>query len=104
VREIPFGTPDGYAIPLGQLATVSLVEGPSTVWREDAIRYVPVKFSVRGRDLAGAVADAQKAVAEKVKLPYGIHIDWSGEAETVAVAVAGSDGEVRSLGMNPESS
>jgi cobalt-zinc-cadmium resistance protein CzcA len=81
VREIPIGTPDGYAI-----------------------RYVPVKFSVRGRDLAGAVADAQKAVAEKVKLPYGIQIDWSGEAETVAVAVAGSDGEVRSLGMNPESS
>ena len=79
VREIPVGTPDGYAIPLGQLASVSLVEGPSTVWREDAIRYIPVKFSVRGRDLASAVADAQKVVAEKVKLPYGIHIDWSGE-------------------------
>ncbi|HXM76266.1 MAG TPA: efflux RND transporter permease subunit, partial [Thermoanaerobaculia bacterium] len=74
VREIPVGTPDGYAIPLGQLASVSLVEGPSTVWREDAIRYIPVKFSVRGRDLASAVAEAQKAVAEKVKLPYGIHL------------------------------
>jgi cobalt-zinc-cadmium resistance protein CzcA len=79
VREIPIGTPDGFAIPLGQLASVSLVDGPSTVWREDAIRYVPVKFSVRGRDLASAVVEAQKAVEAKVKLPYGIHIDWSGE-------------------------
>jgi len=79
VREIPIGTPDGYAIPLGQLATVSLVDGPSTVWREDATRYVPVKFSVRGRDLASAVAEAQRAVQAKVKLPYGVHADWAGQ-------------------------
>src|SRR5712692_2080597 len=49
------------------------------IYREDIQRYVPVKFSVRGRDLASTVENAQRKVAEKVKLPYDTHLEWAGE-------------------------
>ena len=49
------------------------------VYREDNQRYAPVKFSVRGRDLASTIAEAQANVARDVKLPYDTHLEWSGE-------------------------
>ena len=48
-------TPHGASIPLGQIATVKLEEGPSVIYREDGQRYAPVKFSVRGRDLESTI-------------------------------------------------
>jgi cobalt-zinc-cadmium resistance protein CzcA len=79
IREITVATPDGNNIPLGQIATVTPVEGPAIIYREDGMRYVPVKFSVRGRDLKSTIEDAQNRIAAKLKLPYDTHLEWAGE-------------------------
>jgi hypothetical protein len=69
--------PNAY-IPLSELADISLDTGASFIYREGSQRYIPIKFSVRGRDLGGTVAEAQERVA-KVKLPNGYQILWAGE-------------------------
>jgi len=79
LREIVISTPDSTQVPIGQIADIQIKNGPSTIYREDAHRYIPVKFSVRDRDLAGTIAEAQAAIAQKVKLPYDVHLAWSGE-------------------------
>jgi cobalt-zinc-cadmium resistance protein CzcA len=81
IREITVSTPSGSYIPLGQFATVEQVMGPTNIYRENLQRYTPVKFSVRGRDLAGAIDDAQKAIKDNVHLPYGMHLEWYGEIQ-----------------------
>ena len=75
--QTPSGT-NGYA-PLGELADISLDTGASFIYRERSQRYIPIKFSVRGRDLGGTVAEAQERVGKAVKLPNGYQILWSGE-------------------------
>jgi heavy metal efflux system protein len=79
IRDLLVATPDGAQIPLGQLADIAEEEGPSIVYREDNRRYAPVKFSVRGRDLASTIGEAQRRIAERVKLPYDTHLEWAGE-------------------------
>jgi heavy metal efflux system protein len=89
VRNLKVGyqTPNGSAfIPLSQLASITLDTGSSYIYRERNQRYVPIKFSVRGRDLAGAVAEAQERIARNVKLPPGYRIDWAGEFESLQMA------------------
>jgi len=66
-------------IPLEELATITLDTGASWIYHENGERFIPVKFSVRGRDLGSSVAEAQKRIAENVKLPSGYHLVWSGE-------------------------
>jgi cobalt-zinc-cadmium resistance protein CzcA len=66
-------------IPLSELAAISLDTGASYIYRERNQRFIPIKFSVRGRDLAGTVADAQQQIERKVKLPQGYRIEWAGE-------------------------
>ena len=66
-------------VPLSEIAKVSLVSGASFIYREQQQRYMPIKFSVRGRDLGGAVLEAQQKVAEHVKLPGGYRLEWVGE-------------------------
>jgi len=68
-------------IPLGDLASISLDTGASYIFRERNQRFVPIKFSVRGRDLAGTVAEAQERIAQNVLLPSGYQIQWAGEFE-----------------------
>jgi cobalt-zinc-cadmium resistance protein CzcA len=68
-------------IPLSEVATITLDTGASYIFREKNQRYVPIKFSVRGRDLAGAVAEAQQRISQNVKLPNGYRIDFAGEFE-----------------------
>jgi cobalt-zinc-cadmium resistance protein CzcA len=79
IRAILVAAPDGAQVPLGQLADVVEENSPSVVFREDLRRYVPVKFSVRGRDLASTIAEAQARIAAHVKLPYDTHLEWGGE-------------------------
>ena len=84
MRRIPIGVQAANGsgvtqIPLSDVANVRLVSGPAFVYREGQQRYIPIKFSVRGRDLGGAVIDAQKAVAQHVVLPGGYHLEWVGE-------------------------
>jgi cobalt-zinc-cadmium resistance protein CzcA len=81
MREITVSTPSASYIPLGQIARIEQVTGPTTIYRENLQRYAPVKFGVRGRDLAGAIADAQRKIKEKVQLPYGMHLEWEGEIQ-----------------------
>jgi cobalt-zinc-cadmium resistance protein CzcA len=68
-------------IPLSDLASITLDTGASYIFRERNQRFVPIKFSVRGRDLAGAVEEAQQRISRNVKLPSGYRIEWSGEFE-----------------------
>jgi cobalt-zinc-cadmium resistance protein CzcA len=79
IRAILVAAPDGAQVPLGQLADVVEENSPSVIFREDLRRYVPVKFSVRGRDLASTIAEAQAKIAAHVKLPYDTHLEWAGE-------------------------
>jgi heavy metal efflux system protein len=75
-------------IPLSQLATISLDTGASYIYHEQGERYIPVKFSVRDRDLGGAVAEAQQRIAQNVKLPSGYRLAWAGEFEDLENAKA----------------
>ena len=84
VRNLKVGvqTASGNAyIPLSELASITLDTGASYIFRERNQRFVPIKFSVRGRDLAGAVAEAQERIGRHVKLPTGYRIEWAGEFE-----------------------
>ena len=66
-------------IPLSELATITLNTGASWVYHESVQRFIPVKFSVRGRDLGGTVEEAQERIAKNIQLPSGYHLIWAGE-------------------------
>ncbi len=85
IRSIPVAlpnsdpkTPTAY-IALSDLGEVKLVSGAAYIYRENSQRFVPLKYSVRERDLGSTVADAQKRVDEKVPMPPGYRIEWAGE-------------------------
>ena len=84
IRRIPIGaqSPTGTGtieVALGDVADVRLASGASFIYREQQERYIPIKFSVRGRDLGTAVLEAQKEVADHVQLPSGYRLEWVGE-------------------------
>jgi cobalt-zinc-cadmium resistance protein CzcA len=92
IRRITIGAPNPQGngvvqIPLGDVATVHLVSGASFVYRENQERYIPIKFSVRGRDLGGAVLDAQRRIASGLQLPPGYRLEWVGEFGEFQAAV-----------------
>jgi cobalt-zinc-cadmium resistance protein CzcA len=66
-------------IPLSELATVTLDTGAAWIYHESTQRFIPVKFSVRDRDLGSTVAEAQERIARNVKLPSGYRLVWAGE-------------------------
>jgi heavy metal efflux system protein len=68
-----------FPVPLSDVADIKYVTGPVQIYRQAQERYVPVKYSVRDRDLGGAVDDAQRQVAAKVILPPGVRLEWVGE-------------------------
>jgi cobalt-zinc-cadmium resistance protein CzcA len=86
--KVAFPTPAGTNayIPLNELADITLDTGASYIYREATQRYIPVKFSVRGRDLGSTVAEAQQRIAQNVKFPNGYRIEWSGEFEELQQA------------------
>jgi len=90
IRNVKVGytTPSGANayIPLSELATVSLDTGASWIYHETMARFIPIKFSVRGRDLGGAVAEAEDRIKKHVKLPSGYRIIWAGEFEDLQKA------------------
>ncbi len=79
IRNMLIATPDGQYMPLGQFCDVRVESGASLIYRESNSRYIGVQFSVEGRDLASAVAEARKRVDAAVKLPIGYKFDWGGE-------------------------
>jgi len=75
-------------VPLSAVADVKLVSGAAFVYREQQQRYIPIEFSVRGRDLGSTVSAAQAAVARKVQLPGGYRLEWVGELGELNEALA----------------
>jgi len=86
--KVAYSTPSGTNgyVPLSELADITLDTGASFIYRERSQRYIPIKFSVRGRDLGSTVAEAQERVANAVKLPNGYRIIWSGEFDSLQAA------------------
>ena len=74
-------------IPLSEVAKVKLVSGPFYIYREQQQWYLPIKFSVRDRDLGGAVQEAQRKIAEQVRLPSGSRLEWVGEFGNLQEAI-----------------
>jgi cobalt-zinc-cadmium resistance protein CzcA len=80
IGNLLVGTPGGQQIPLRELADIREASGASFIYRENNSRYIGVQYSVEGRDLQGAVADGQRAIAEVQKsLPPGYRLTWGGE-------------------------
>jgi len=88
IENIRLLAPTGERVSLAQLCKVEERDGGSEIYREGNQRYVAIKYSVRGRDLGGAVEEAIKNVTEKVELPRGYHINWEGEYESAQRANA----------------
>src|SRR5277367_3648018 len=83
IGKILISTPDGNRVPLSAVADVSLRNGAFMVYHEGGRRYIPIKFSVRGRDLASAIQDLQQQLTAKVKLPSGYDYTWAGEFDSL---------------------
>jgi heavy metal efflux system protein len=82
IENIRLLSPTGERVSLAQLCKINTVDGGSEIYREGNQRYVAIKYSVRGRDLGGAVEEAIQKVGEQVKLPVGYHIHWEGEYQS----------------------
>ncbi|MHB1229427.1 MAG: efflux RND transporter permease subunit [Halothiobacillus sp.] len=93
LRRIPIGAPDPSGnggtiqVPLGEVARIELVSGAAFIYRENQERYIPIKFSVRGRDLGSAVLDAQAKIAKEITLPPGYRMEWVGQFENFKEAM-----------------
>jgi Cu(I)/Ag(I) efflux system membrane protein CusA/SilA len=81
-------TPAGAMVPLGQVCRVSLAKGPPAIRTENALLSAYIYVDIRGRDLGGYVADAQRAVREQVRFPPGYYATWSGQFEFMQRAIA----------------
>ncbi len=85
IRSVPVALPNAdkqgqsVYIALGDIADVKLESGAAYIYRENSQRFIPLKYSVRGRDLGSTVAEAQERVGQNVKLPPGYRLEWAGE-------------------------
>ena len=82
IEKIRLLSPTGERVSLAQLCKIRVADGGSEIYRETNERYIAVKYSVRGRDLGGAVEEAIAKVDKQVKLPTGYHIKWEGEYQS----------------------
>ena len=82
IEQVRLVSPTGERVSLAQLTKPTVVDGASEIYREGNSRYVAIKYSVRGRDLGGAVEEAINTVNTKVKLPTGYSLSWAGEYES----------------------
>ncbi|RUQ40753.1 MAG: efflux RND transporter permease subunit [Candidatus Competibacteraceae bacterium] len=88
LRALPIITPTGAAVPLSQVATVNIADGPAMLQSENA-RLIGITFvDIQGRDIGSFIAEAQRAVAEQVALPAGYSLRWSGQYEYLERALA----------------
>ena len=88
IRNLLVPAPTGARVPLSQLANIQIVEGPAQISREDTRRRIGVELNVRGRDIAGFVADAQGAISRDVKVPPGYYMTWGGQFENLQRATS----------------
>ena len=83
IQGILLSTSDGSRVPIGQIADVETRDGAFMIYRENGRRYIPIKFSVRGRDLATTIQDLQHQLANKIQLPSGYNYTWAGEFDSL---------------------
>ncbi|MEW6681872.1 MAG: efflux RND transporter permease subunit [Nitrospirota bacterium] len=81
VENLAVSAPDGARIPLKQLATIRVAEGPVQINREEGSRRIVIEANVEGRDIASFVAEGQQRIAESVALPPGYYVTWGGQFE-----------------------
>lgn len=86
VRTLPVSGQNGPLIPLGQIASIQIVDSPASVSREAVRRRTSVEANVRGRDLASFVGEAQARVRDQVKMPPGYVVRWGGQFENLSAA------------------
>jgi len=79
IRQIKVAIPTGGYIPLAQVADIRVKSGGSLIYRKELRRYVPVRFSVRDRDLQSTIEDAKRQLAQQLKLPEGFTLEWAGQ-------------------------
>ena len=82
ISNIRLLSPSGERVSLAQLCKISIRDGAYDIYREGNSRYIAVTFNVRDRDLGSTVEDAIKQIKDKVKMPPGYRVDWSGEYES----------------------
>lgn len=87
IRELQVSSPDGPRIPLKELASINVVEGPALINRSMGKRRIVVGVNVQGRDLGGYVAELQSKVNKQVKLPPGYVIEWGGQFQNMQRAM-----------------
>jgi cobalt-zinc-cadmium resistance protein CzcA len=88
LRDLPLVSPAGERALLREVASIELVDGPAQISREDGKRRVVVELNVLNRDIGGLVAEARKAISERVELPVGYFITWGGQFEQQQRAMA----------------
>jgi heavy metal efflux system protein len=86
VQNLLIPTPSGAQIPLTQVATVAIKEGPNQIQREDAQRRIVVGFNVRGRDVESIVEELNKKIKQQVRLPVGYYIEYGGQFQNLTEA------------------
>lgn len=86
VPQIPVAAAGGRPVPLGELADIRVEESPPSIEHENSRRRTFISANVRGRDVASFVAEAQRRIAERVKLPTGYTLDWGGDFENLVSA------------------
>ncbi|MCD0489223.1 CusA/CzcA family heavy metal efflux RND transporter [Pedobacter sp. MC2016-14] len=81
IAKLRIPTLSGAKVPLGEIATIKKITGPSMIYRDKHQRYGAIKFSIRGRDMGSVIAEAQAKVAKEIKLPEAYKLEWAGDFE-----------------------
>ena len=81
IAKLRIPTISGAKVPLGEIATIKKITGPSMIYRDKHQRYGAIKFSIRGRDMGSVIAEAQQKVNSQIKLPKAYKLEWAGDFE-----------------------
>lgn len=81
IAKLRIPTLAGSKVPLGEIATIRKITGPSMIYRDKHKRYGAIKFSIRGRDMGSVIAEAQAKVKAEIKLPQEYKMEWAGDFE-----------------------
>jgi cobalt-zinc-cadmium resistance protein CzcA len=88
LQQLPVPVGGGGFVPLSSVADIRIVDGPNQIGRDNGKRRVVVQANVRGRDVGSVLAEAQGAIAAKVRLPAGTYLEWGGQFENLQSASA----------------
>ncbi|MDW8333013.1 MAG: CusA/CzcA family heavy metal efflux RND transporter, partial [Bacteroidia bacterium] len=88
IAAIKIPTLKANVVPLGEIAEIKTQTVPGFIYRDNNVPFIAVKFSIRGRDMGSAIAEAQQKVNQKIRLPKNYRIEWAGEFENQQRAVA----------------